>query len=334
MVVITGPTATGKTQMAFRLAKKFSGELISADSRHVYKGMDIVTGKDLQGWHKDTIRSYTVQSGHRVYTLHPYRKDSVALWMYDVVSPDEPFSVAAYTDCARQVCADIKKRNALPIIVGGTGLYIASLFHKAPSSLVPPDWEFRKTAETMSVGELAALCTSLSKETYEQMNQSDRSNPRRLIRRIEILRALGHVPSQKQEEEKYNHKNILWIGLTAENALLYERIDQRVDARIQEGALLEVQSLSKAYSWDLPSMSAIGYKQFHSKQSRDPQDQQYRKAVQSWKFAEHAYARRQKTWAKKYPYMQWFDVGNADWMEKVEAVVSRWYTTHTYADKN
>lgn len=334
MVIVTGPTATGKTQMAFRLAKQFGGELISADSRHVYTGMDIVTGKDLEGWHRDTRVSIHVQSKSHSYTLYPYKKDSVALWMYDVISPDEPFSVSAYTDCAHQVYANIKQRNALPIIIGGTGLYISSFFNLAPSSVVAPDWRFRKEASAMNVSELTAVLIGLSPGAYEKMNNSDKHNPRRLIRRIEIIRALGDMPTQEKKEMSATSYDALWIGLTTKNTTLYERIDRRVDDRIECGAMMEIQTLFAHFQPNLPSMSAIGYKHFSDERSRDLHNPQGNIAVQSWKFAEHAYARRQKTWAKKYPYMQWFDVGEADWMEKVEAVVSRWYTTHTYADKN
>lgn len=326
ILVITGPTATGKTEIAYSLAKKFGGECISADSRHVYKGMDIVTGKDLKGWKRNATGTLTVKSGKNSYTLHPYKKDSVSLWMYDVVSPDELFSVSAYTDCARTVYADITRRNALPIIVGGTGLYIASFFHSTPSLSVPPDLEFRKVAKTMNVGELSAILTDISPETYRHMNKSDKNNPRRLIRRIEIIRKLGSMPVVDSKDTNHEAQDVLWIGLTAKNTSLYNRIDHRVDARIQEGAIAEIQSLYDVYPSDLPSMSAIGYAQFTAAQSRDQKSQQYTKAVVSWKFAEHAYARRQKTWAKKQPFIQWFDVDDPDFREKVEAVVTRWYT--------
>lgn len=326
VLVITGPTATGKTALAFSLARKFGGELISADSRHVYTGMDIVTGKDLEGWKKDASASITVHSGNHTYTLSPYRKDSVTLWMYDVVAPDEEFSVSAWVDCAYAVYAKCIQRKKLPIIVGGTGLYISSFFHTAPSSSVPPDWEFRKASEAMDVDELTSILSDLSMKTYRQMNDSDRHNPRRLIRRIEILRAHGKMPQADLKGESYSSYDALWIGLTAQNTSLYGRIDRRVDNRIHSGAMREIESLFARYSQGLPSMSAIGYAQFTDGESRNENSQRYLKAVQSWKFTEHGYARRQKTWLKKQSRIRWFDVDDLDFKEQVEAVVGRWYT--------
>lgn len=326
VLVITGPTATGKTALAFSLARKFGGELISADSRHVYKGMDIVTGKDLKGWEKDTSASITVHSGNHTYTLSPYRKDSVTLWMYDVVAPDEEFSVSAWVDCAHAVYTECIRRKRLPIIVGGTGLYISSFFHRAPSSSIPPDWKFRKIAMTMDIDDLTALLKNLSERVYHQMNDSDRHNPRRLIRRIEILRAHGEMPQADQKGDIYASDDALWIGLTAGNASLFDRIDRRVDRRISEGAIGEITSLYASFPSDLPSMSAIGYAQFVDKESHNELSERYSNAIQSWKFAEHGYARRQKTWLKKQSRIRWFDVDDLDFKEQVEAVVWRWYT--------
>lgn len=269
VLVLCGPTATGKTALAAVLAKKFNGELVSADSRQVYRGMDIVTGKD---------RPASQQGG-----------PDVPIWLYDVADPDEEFSVSHWVKLARGAIADIQKRNKLPIVVGGTGLYIHALIHPFETIDVPPDYPLRKKLGTLSVPELQNLLPGV------RMNQSDWNNPRRLIRKIEISR------SEKGTARQENKYDVFVVGLTAPLVMLDKRIDDRFKKRVRQGMKKEIKILFKKYSKELPSMSAL-------------------------ELNEHAYARRQMTWFRKQKGIHWFDVSDPDYPGKVAAAVGAWYT--------
>lgn len=262
LLVICGPTATGKTALAAKLAKKFNGELVSADSRQVYRGMNLVTGKD---------------------------RPDVPIWLYDVVNPDEEFSVSQWVKLARVAIGDIQKRNKLPIVVGGTGLYIKALINPFDTINIPPNTRLRKKLQTMSVRELQAMTTR------GDMNQSDWNNPRRLIRKIEI------ASSPKKSLQGESLKAFI-IGLTAPLPMLYQRIDTRFASRMRAGLEAEAAALLARFRRDLPSMSAIGLN-------------------------EHAYARRQLTWFKKQKGIHWVDVTDEKMFSKVTALVRAWYTT-------
>lgn len=269
IVVICGPTATGKTALAAQLAKKLNGELISADSRQVYRGMDLVTGKDRPA--------------------SPTGGPDVPIWLYDIVNPDEEFSVSQWVKLAKEAIADIEKRNTLPIVVGGTGLYINALLAPFDTIDIPPDIQLREKLKNTSVQELQGMITK------DNMNQSDWNNPRRLIRKMEIANSARTLLARQGESFK-----TLIIGLTAQMSVLDTRIDERLKKRIQMGMEKEIESLLAKYDKNLPSMSAIGLN-------------------------EHAYARRQMTWFKKQKNIHWFDIMDAESGNNVMETVSGWY---------
>jgi len=262
LLVICGPTATGKTALAAALAKKFDGELISADSRQVYRGMDIVTGKD---------------------------RPDVPIWLYDVVNPDEEFSVSHWVRLANNAIADIQKRNKLPIVVGGTGLYIHALLNPLETIDIPPNRRLRKKLQSMTAHELQKMISR------GDMNQSDWNNPRRLIRKIEIAQSKLILGTQTHTY------NCLLIGLTAPLPVLYQRIDKRLADRKRAGMEAEIAGLLAKYDRHSPSMSSIGLN-------------------------EHGYARRQMTWFKKQPDIHWFTITKSGYQSDVTAEVSKWYT--------
>lgn len=268
LLVICGPTATGKTALAAELARKFNGELISADSRQVYRGMDIGTGKD---------------------------RPDVPIWMYDVAAPNQEFSVSHWVKLAKPIIADIIKRNKLPIVVGGTGLYINALINPFETIDIPPNKALRKKLQALTVAELQKMVKR------SDMNDSDWQNPRRLIRKIEIARE-KHIP-KKQDR----HYDSLVIGLRAPLPALFERIDRRVYSRITAGMKDEIGRL-RNYSRDLPSMSAFGYKD-----------------MSTWKQDEHAYARRQMTWFRKQSDVHWFDITRKRFSQEIVSLVRTWY---------
>jgi len=299
LLVICGPTATGKTSLAVKLAKKFNGDLISADSRQVYKEMDIGTGKD-----------------------HP---KEMKIHLIDVVAPNQEFSVVQYANLAWKAIKDIWKREKLPIIVGGTGFYIKGVIDGIETLGVPPDWEMRWRLKDLPAQKLFEMLTQLDPEKAAQMNASDRKNPRRLIRAIEIAKWKMDNGEQKKFSILNSQFSILVVGLTAPYKILYQRIDKRVEERIKEGVEDEIRGLlNKGYSFVYSTLGVtIGYQEWQPYfEGRATQDE----IIQRWKFAEHAYVRRQMTWFKKDKRINWFDINKKGWENGVEKLIKNWYT--------
>lgn len=299
LLVICGPTATGKTELAVKLAKEFNGELISADSRQVYKGMDIGTGKDRE------------------------KLEDIPLRLLDIADPDQNFSVAQYQDLAWKAIEDIWKRNKLPILVGGTGLYIKAVVDGIETKGIPQDWDLRKKLESLPLKDLQKKLEEIDSKKWHSMNSSDQSNPRRLIRAIEI--AMYRKSKNHYDTMTYHSSlDVLIIGLTAPNKILYQRIDERVEKRVKQGIIDEIQSLlDKGYSWDLPSMSGLGYrvwKDFFDKKATKEE------TIQKWKFDEHSYARRQLTWFKKDKRINWFDITSFSYKENINKQIKTWFS--------
>jgi len=283
LLFIVGPTATGKTGLGAFLAQKFSGEIISADSRQVFKGMDIVTGKD--------------------------RPAGVRLHGYDLVKPDEDFSVAHFVAFAQPAIEKIWRRGNLPLVVGGTGFWVKALTEPIDTIAVPADHHLRKKLEAFSAPKLLKLLKQLNPQKAASLNASDRLNPRRLIRAVEVA---THLQGLSLKVEKPLAADTLLIGLTASLPVLDARVEKRVGQRLKSGALQEWSRLKKKYRQDLPSMSAIGYRQLPD--------------VNRWITAERQYLRRQLTWFKKVKEIAWFDVSSKNFRAKVETRVKAWYT--------
>jgi len=294
LLCIVGPTATGKTKLAVSLAKCFDGELISADSRQVYLSMDIGTGKD-----KASL-------------------EGIPIYMYDVVAPDEPFNVTNYKEQACGCIDDCMKREKLPILVGGSGLYISSILHPFTVS-VGPNAVLRDELATYTKRQLQEKLQEVGKKYWDALNKSDRENPRRLMRKIEI--ALGGQTEIRGEEMPYD---VLQIGLTEPLGVLYKRIDERVDERVKQGMIQEIQTLiNKGYTWDLPSMSGLGYRQWKPYIEGTATKEE---VIRKWKYEEHAYARRQMTWFRKDKTIHWFKRGATGVEQEIESLVRSWYT--------
>jgi len=295
LLIICGPTATGKTRLGVDLAKKFNGEIVSADSRQVYQGMDIGTGKD-------------VVTG-------------VKIWLLDLVKPDYRFNVADFKKQADVVLADICKRGKLPIVVGGTGFYIKALTEGIESIGVKPDWELRNKLQGCKISELQRILEDYSPERSQKMNESDKQNPRRLIRAIEIARNY-QLPITNRQSLKLD---ALFIGLSAPNKILYQRIDQRVNERVKNGMAEEIKGLlAKGYTWENSALGVtLAYKEwqeyFEGKKTKE-------EIIQKWQFDEHDYARRQMTWFKKNKKINWFEITEKSWQTEVEKKVESWYS--------
>lgn len=304
LLIILGPTASGKTKLAVRLAPQFNAEIISADSRQVYQRMDIVTGKDKE-----------------VY-------NSVSVWGLDLVRPDESFSLAHWLNFTQEKIKKTWGNNKLPIVVGGIGFWIKALLKPAASVGIAPDFKLRNKLRKLSVEQLQQMLKKKDRDRFEKMNKSDKNNYRRLIRAIEIS---GKLPTVGLSKQKKAIKDYLIIGLKTDNNFLYQRIDQRVDKRVKQGAFKETEELiEKGYSSNLASMSSIGYKQVVSFFKKEKSKEE---VIQAWKYAEHGYARRQMTFFKKIEGIHWFNIKQKKYEEKVVKLIKSWYIDNN-AGKN
>lgn len=319
LLVICGPTATGKTKLALFIAKKFSGELVSADSRQVYKDMDIGTGKDLP------VDSKFINSDIKLKgkSIGYYTEGTVRIWGYDLVKPQEGFSVAQYIDVTRKIIKDIWGRSKLPILVGGTGLYIKGLIDGISTAGVAQDISLRKTLRKKSAKELFEILASLDPIRSATLNLSDRNNPRRLIRAIEIAKGKTKDLKENYKGLSESRANILFVGLKLIPNKLKEKVDERVEKRVKNGFENELMRLlRKDIKWDMQAMSSLGYAQWKSylKGAKEKSV-----VIDEWKKKERRYAKRQVIWFKRDRRINWFDIGKKNYMRDIEKLVRKWY---------
>ncbi len=284
LVAIVGPTATGKSRLALRLAQDFNGEIVSADSRQVYRYMDIGTAK----------------LSRQELSLVPHH-------LIDIVNPDEDFSLAQYQQLAYRAIDDIQQGNKLALLVGGSGLYVRAVLEGWEIPQVPPDPEFRRSLEEKAAsGGAEELYQELVKVDPVAAQRIDRRNVRRLIRALEVCRFAG-LPFSQLQQKKTPPFSALVIGLTADRAKLYRRIDLRVDEMIELGLVEEVRKLvNMGYDFSLPAMSGIGYKQI-GMFLRD--ELTLDAAIQQIKFETHRFVRHQYGWFRlRDKRVQWFDI--------------------------
>ena len=285
LVAVIGPTAVGKTKLALRLAQDFNGEIINADSRQVYRFMDIGTAKP-----------------------DPVDQLKVPHHLIDIVNPDESFSLAVYQKSASHIIKDIQQRHKLPLLVGGSGLYAWSVIEGWKIPEVPPDAEFRQRMEAKSreEGSSNSLFEELRRIDPEAATRIMPSNLRRIIRALEIYHKTGY-PASKLWRKETPPFPVLIIGLTADRETLYQMIDFRVEEMIKQGLIDEVRELmAKGYNLYLPSMSGIGYRQagmfLQEKLS-------LAEAIQQTKYETHKFARRQYNWFNlSDSRIHWFDI--------------------------
>ncbi len=311
ILVIVGPTATGKTSLGIYLSKKYGGEIVSADSRQVYKYMDIGTGKE---W-----------------------DDTIKIWGYDLIDPKEKYSVSDYFKSMKLVISHIWSRNKLPIIVGGTGLYVKSLIDGIATVDIPKNENLRISLESLKKQELFEKLAVLDSSKAALLNSSDKKNPRRLIRAIEVATWMIENETSKVEVEKRKNvldKNVsvLQIGLFAENSEMQNRIGKRVEKRIEEGFIDEVEDLLKmGVSWKHQSMNSIGYK---DSEKFFKKGETYEDFVNNWVGNEMKYIKRQLTWFKKDKRIEWFNISDLGYPKNVEKKVNKWYSIKRNAKKD
>src|SRR3990167_9440880 len=305
-LIIYGPTATGKTALALQLARKFQGELISADSRQVYQNLDITTGKASFKSKVEKHKGFWIVDGVKIHgfdLVEPprYEPDS---------SPDgslrEPgseqgiFSVSDFLKFASDTMIQIIVSKKLPIVVGGTGFYIKALLDGIGSVGIPSDLTLRRELEKLSIDHLYQKLEKIDPKRAKSMNESDRQNPRRLIRAIEIARASYLTPGVSGVASKRTPGVSLdgeyqIIGLTAPNNYLYSRADKWLD-----DLGLECRWISRYLSGKISQ----------------------REAINRLRGNVHSFIRRQKTWFKKFPKIRLFDISKPNWQQELKKLVS------------
>lgn len=294
VVVIVGPTAIGKSHCAIEVAKRFNGEIISGDSMLVYKDMNIGTAKP-------TAEELEAVPHHLV----------------DILPPDASFSVVDFVERAKALITEINSRGKLPIIAGGTGLYIKALLEDYSFNSVDEDTELRRKleAEAAEIG-AEALHQRLAELDPEAAERIHPNNVRRVVRALESALSGDTVNQQVAEESPYD---ALVFGLNMERSALYDRINRRVDLMLEAGLEQEVrQLLEQGVSPDCQSMQSIGYRQmvWYINGSMSYED-----AVDKLKQATRNFAKRQVTWYKKMPYIDWLELdAEPDYAAAVERI--------------
>lgn len=313
LLVILGPTATGKTDLALSLAKKFNGELISCDSRQVYRDLEIGTGKL-------PSKSKKLKVKRQKYC---WEINGIKVWLYDVVDPKNQYTVADYVKDGERVIGEIRGRGKLPIIVGGTGLYLKALLEGLPNLAIPVDKKLRKELEYLSIDDLQKKLQQNQPERWEKMNNSDRQNRRRLIRAIELAGATLSIG-------KVQSFDALKIGLTAPRDILYKKADERVLARIKQGMVDEAKNLYQK-GLSLKRMRSLGLEYGVLADYLDGKIKDRLVTILQGKI--HGFLRRQLTWFKKEKDVNWFDITDSEFPSNVENLVAKWYD-RAYATKN
>jgi tRNA dimethylallyltransferase len=292
VIAVVGPTASGKTGVAIEIAKKFDGEVISADSRQVYTGMDIGTGK-----------------------VTKEEADGIPHHLIDIADPKEQYTVAHFVADGLRAIEDISSRGKLPIIAGGTGQYLDSLLYKKTIPEVPPNEKLREKLEKKTPEELLEILKDKDPERAETIEQK---NKRRLIRALEIVEALVSVPKESTPAPRFDH---LIIGLDVKKEMLDEKIHRRLIERIDEGMIEEAERLHKeGVSWE--RMEDFGLEYRYQKRylcgelSKEEMLKQLETSIKQ-------YAKRQRTWWRNRDDVEWFSPKNIeDIQNRVEQFLS------------
>ncbi len=293
LIVILGPTASGKTEFSIKLAKKFSGEVISADSRQVYKGMDIGTGKITP----DTKNSSNFSMG-QVKKKYIFTHKGIPHYCIDIASPKRKFTVAQYQKLALKAIKKIQKKNKIPFLVGGTGFYIQAVIDGILIPKVKPDWKLRKEFEKKSAEELFKILKKLDKKRAKSI---DKNNKRRLVRALEIvIKTKKPVPLLKKNKPQFE---VLILGIKKNPDELKRLIRKRLLKRLKQGMVAEIKKLRKSgLSWKRLEEFGLEYRFVAQYLQKKINYEEMTEKIQ--RESEH-YAKRQMTWFKRDKQIKW-----------------------------
>lgn len=338
LLVIVGPTASGKSALGLVLAKQFSGEIVSADSRQIYKDFDIGTGKEVEALQKGIAKKQTDK----------WIVEGIPIHLYDIVEGHASFSAVAYAAKARDEIAKLQKEKTLPILVGGTGFYIKATLNGIPNSGLERNEAIRAFLSGKTVSEMQIILHALDPDKLASLNNSDKNNPRRLERHIELatakaktipkeilqmypymerhrtaLRAPNHALEQLAAIRTPLSADVLQIGLQVPMSVLQQRIHKRVENMITLGLINEVKKLHETGFTDKdPAFHTMGYSEFipyfkGTSSLAEVKDRIVLHTIQ--------YARRQYTWFKRDKRIVWFDISGINYPKLVETRVKKWY---------
>ncbi|MBF8807576.1 MAG: tRNA (adenosine(37)-N6)-dimethylallyltransferase MiaA [Enterococcus lacertideformus] len=298
VLVIVGPTAVGKTALSMELAKKFHGEIISGDSLQVYRKLNIGTAK-----------------------IKTSEMESVPHHLIDIIEPDEKYSVADFQKTGRKLITEINERGHLPIIVGGTGLYIQSLLYDfqlgaKEENVTGVRKKYVELAERLSKKELWEYLETRDPLAAEKIHWN---NQRKVLRALEVFELTGYSITTPQEEPARLYDYCM-IGLNTERALLYRRINQRVDSMLEEGLLEEARFVYEL--GEVQASQGIGYKEFYPYFKGE---ESLETVVDQLKLNSRRYAKRQLTWFRNRLDAQWFDLlAESSSMEQIDQLIKTW----------
>jgi tRNA dimethylallyltransferase len=304
LLVLVGPTASGKTALALALAERLGGAIVSADSRQIYRLMDIGTAKPT--------------AAERARAPHH---------LLDVVWPDEPYTLAQYQAAATRAIADIWTRGCLPLLVGGTGLYVRAVVDGLAIPAVPPQPALRAELEAEAAARgPAALHARLAALDPAIAATIDPANARRLVRALEVCLTTGQPLSALRGSRPTPYRPLL-LGLNTDRATLYAWADGRVEGMLEAGLVAEVEGLvARGYGWELPAMSSLGYREMGAYLRGETT---LPDATARMKLATHAYIRRQLTWFRRDARIRWLDAADPRRFERAATLAGEWQAAHS-----
>lgn len=297
LLAVVGPTASGKTALAIALAEALGGEIVSADSRQIYREMEIGTAKPT-----------------------PAERARVPHHLLDVVAPDESFTLAQYQAAANASIAAIHARGKLPLLVGGTGLYLRAVLDGLAIPAVPPNPAQRAAWEELAAREgSAALHALLAARDPLAAARIPVNNVRRVVRALEVCEATGQ-PFSAQQERNATPYALTLLGLNTERARLYAWADARVEAMLAAGLVAEVAGLvARGYAWSLPAMSSLGYRQIGAYLRGE---MTLPDALQRLKFDTHGFIRKQLMWFRPDMRIHWLDAAAPDLAQQAQQYIA------------
>lgn len=295
LIAITGPSASGKTALSVNLAQELNGEIISVDSRQIYKELDIGSAKPSQE-----------------------ERNGIPHHLIDITDVNKNFTAADFCDLAKKVIKDITARGKQPILAGGTGLYYRILLQDFDLPRVAPNEELRAELDKKSSEELHNM---LKEADYELSQKIHFNNKVKIIRALEVCKTLG-IPMSKAQKKKESEYKTFWIGLNSDNRdFLYDRINKRVDIMFEQGLLHEAEQLFKKYGKNNILMNTIGYQELYPLLKGETD---FESASNLLKQNTRRYAKRQISWFKANKDINWFDIEQQNTKEILSACIEKY----------